>query len=777
MIGNAVESWDARLIDQAGPHSLVAIAREGRLVRETRIGPVHVQLTPVDEVALALVDLALAKQRDISFVYPAPAGEVSVLLAAQILLQRFLKGTPSPSVGIITADTVGAAHAWEGLRIAASGSRTRVSEAFPCFRATPEGYSPFGRRTFQGVLVGQRFSNWPVDVVVVDHLAGSVEVNTSVPAIHVFADPLDPALHIIAERSELVWGWTPGMLAVDGAGPTESGSELAPFSVAGERLQTIAHGVYTTIHVASHPVAEQCISHIRDDLRTLNGLFEHAPPPSVVRGLRVAWHHLSTLASLPCRPSDFDRFAGLPPIAARATASFDREIAAWAQVLPGDAAEIASVIASDLADLRAALDDANPYLLALTETAAQDIETLVIVRTHTAARGLLHGLGGNPDSDRFEHIYVRSVRRLHREGTWKRAVVVGLPPRWDWHRLASGLSPDLHFFVLGDADARMTEWMVRTLQEARCRWGSAEIRSKVWRELVGGDPPPERLVVEPVNDISFVASHAVTVQLDPFTHFEHLVLSSPLLIGDEGVYETVAEEIEPGTWVAAVEAVDVDTDVGVITLASSRVVDVRRGDRIIDCRADALEAGACLLIGRTEGRLGLLEAMAERLQKSRPDLFAASLLVSDAQATIRRAFRSSGMTRVQLHENLVALGFEKTYHAVRGYVGDGGPLAPRDIGDLHRLNQALELDLSNRHVDEIFAGVQRLRAFRRAAGKALAAAARGATITADMSRVDRETGLSLADLRDVVLEATVLEVRRRPELVALAELGRLERKN
>jgi hypothetical protein len=278
----------------------------------------------------------------------------------------------------------------------------------------------------------------------------------------------------------------------------------------------------------------------------------------------------------------------------------------------------------------------------------------------------------------------------------------------------------------------------------------------------------------PRNDVALRAAHAFTPAPDPFSALEALILSTPLLVGDEGIEEAVAEEIEPGTWAAAVPAVDVETNIGTITLPASRIVEVRKGDRILDVRVDAL--GLALLLGRTEGRLGLLEAIAERLQKSRPDLFAASLIVNDLQASIRQAFRSSGISRKALYDRMVAQGFEKTYHAVRGYVGDGGPLAPRDISDLRRLNDSLDLGLNDRRIGEIFAGVQRLRTFRRAAGRALAAAARGAVVSSDLTRVDSETGLSLADLREIVIEATVVSVHCRPEPVPLAELGRLTRK-
>jgi hypothetical protein len=106
-------------------------------------------------------------------------------------------------------------------------------------------------------------------------------------------------------------------------------------------------------------------------------------------------------------------------------------------------------------------------------------------------------------------------------------------------------------------------------------------------------------------------------------------------------------------------------------------------------------------------------------------------------------------------------------------VDEEGPLAPRDYEDLRRLNDALAMGMNSLRLREAFAGVRRWRAFRRATGKALVAASRGSLITSEATRIDAETGLSVADLRELVLEAEVLEVRPCDEPVAFAEIGYL----
>lgn len=770
-------SWDALLIEREGGRGLVKIAREGRLNRYGAEGYSRVYLSPLDESVLALVDRTIASGKDLTIVYPAPAGDVCVLLAAQILLRAFLDAKQLPAVGVLTADAAGSARTWNELRIAAPGSRTPLSEVFPCFRCAPDGTPQFGRRRARGLVIGNNFRDWPVDVVVVDHLAGQVDDEIPMTAIHVFADPLDPAISQLAARGSLVWGWSPGELSAWLGGASLTGRDRAAvFSIGEQRLRTLAAGVDVAIGVAHDEEAEQCIRRLRDDLRTMADFAASDPSPTIDRGIRVAWHHLSTLVSLPCRPSDFDQFAGVPPIAARPTSSFEPEIAAWSRVLGGDARDIAGVIASDLGDLRVRMEASPPFLAELTAALRDETPTLVVVRTHTAARGLLRALALESRGDgRIGNSAIRSVARLHREGAWPRAIVVGTPPRWEWHKIDSGLSAHVRVLVLGDIDARMGVSVLNEIDMARRRWGSPVVRSETWKQLIGGGMPEAPIEAARPYNVRVEGLREAPPHVDPFAELEKLMIGGRLVVGEEGVEEGVAEEIEEGRWAAAVEAVEVETDAGVIRLPAGRLVDVRIDDRIVDYRARDLRAGMFLLIGRRAGRVGLLDALAERL-KHRPDLFVATLLVNDLQSHIRKAFQSLGITSTQLFKRMREAGFAKTYAAARGYVGDGGPLAPRDIEDLRRLNTVLKIGFDDARIREVFAGVSRLRTFRRAAGRALAAAARGATVAGDGAGVDPETGLSLADLRDVVIEAKVIEVRECPDLVPLAELDRLETK-
>jgi hypothetical protein len=766
--------WDAVLLDEQDPASLVAIARDRRLVLEDRRGPQWVDLCWVDEVALALIGHAVARRQGIDLVYPAPAGQLGVLLAAQLLLHRLVHGQRSSSLGLVTADTTAAARTWEALRIATTGSRESLSEVYPCFRAGPEGEAPAQGRALQGLIVGQRCLGWPVDYLVVDHLAGPVTVRGEAPTIEVFSDPRDPALLRAEREGKLIWGWSEPDLARWNQALEVRRDHTVPFSVASDRLEAIARGVDVTITVVHHPEAEDAVHRVREDLRLLRASLPDRTYRHVERGLSIAWHHLATLTSLPCTPRRFDRFSGLPPWAARATSTFEPELSAWARTLTGDISEYATVLASDIGDLRTALDRGNPLETAIIEASNSATETLVVTRTRTAARALLDALGTDPDAGGIRSLTVCPIRRLHRVGTWPRALVVGEPAPWDWHRLLSGLSTDVHVLALGEHAALESAAIVRAVRTARDHWGDDEVRGRTWRRLLGTDPPPAPDTLAPLPPrITTVDGAEYVPEPDPFATFASLFGLDPLDLGGEGPGSGIARRDEAGGWTAEVPAVAVTTDHGPILLEVGREVEVRSGPNIVDRRPENLRPGDVLLVGRRAGRVGLLTALEERLAH-RPDLLAARLLVDWYHQLLRIRFAESGLTIAELHRRMVAAGFDKTSVALGSWVSGSGVMAPRDIADLRLLNQVLDLAMTDVQMNELFAGVRRRRQVRRAAGRELARAARSATAVEDTQRVDPETGLSIADLRDAIIEATVIAAEPRDGLVPLTMIGRLE---
>jgi hypothetical protein len=770
-----MSTWDAALLEDAehrGAASLVRIGRERRLVLDDGHGARSVDLCWVDEVVLALIAMAQATGESVTVVYPAPAGQVAVLLAAQLLLHQFIRGNRESSVGIVTADTTLATRTWNALRIATMGGREPVSEVFPSYRAGPEGESPGGRRRLQGVIIGQQCKGWPVDHLVVDHLAGFVRIDTTQPAIEVFADPMDVGLRRAEKAGRYIWGWSDAGLVSASHLEVRAGHTV-PFSVASDRLETMAAGIDVRLCVARHPQAEAAISRAREDLRVLRSMTPDRGNRNLERGLSAAWHHLSTLVSLPCTPSRFDRFAGLPPMAARSTRTFAPELSVWANTLSGDVAEIASILASDIADLRAALDLGNPFEQTLRGALVGGHETLVVTRTMTAANALYDLLGTDRNRARSRSLDVQPIGKLHRHGTWPRVLMIGEPSPWDWHRLLSGLAPHVEVLTLGELSARGCASSIACLEAARDHWGGTEVRERAWRAIVGTAPPdvtaPPGVHTTPV---LLVDGAEYVAEPDPFGELASLFDLDPLDIGGEGPRATLARESEAGDWTAAVPAVVVTTDRGRLLLEAGHPVDVREGPRITERRPETLEPGAIVLVGRRQGRVGLLEALEERLG-DRPDLLAARFLVDNYRRIVRRRFAESGLTITALHRSLVALGCDKTTAAVRSWVTEG-TMAPQQFDDLERLNDALGLGMSTLQLRELFAGVQRRRGFRRAAGRSLAAAARGSTVVADESRVDAETGLSIADLRDAVVEAVVIEVVTCDQPVPLTLLGRLE---
>lgn len=765
-------SLDAALLEDQDPTSLVAIARQRRLMLEDAHGPRRVDLCWVDEVALELIDLSIRRGQGVDLVYPAPAGQVAVLLAAQLLLHQFVRGNVSPSVGIVTADATMATRTWDALRIASTGGREPISQVFPCSRAGPDGESPWGGRRLKGVIVGQRCKEWPVDHLIVDHLAGFVAGQVDQPSIEVFSDPLDRDLRRAEERGRLIWGWSDADLAL-GDSLEERRDHTIAFSVASDRLRTLADGVEVTLVVSHHPGAEAALGRIREDLRLMRSLAPARTDRNLERGLSVAWHHLATLSSLPCTPSRFDRFAGLPPIAARATSTFERELEAWARTLTGDPVEIATILASDMGDLRAALDDGNPFEQSIEELRDGSVETLIVTRTQTASKALLDALGIDPAVTRAGNLSICPLGRLHRQGTWPTAVMIGEPSPWDWHRLLSGLAPELRVLALGERSATACAAAVAEFRAMRDHWAGGPIRARTWGVLVGTPPPPTASVILRKSRTTVVVQGSEYVpEPDPFDSLASLFDLDPLDIGGEGPRAAIAREDPGGDWTAEVLAIDVRTDRGRILLEAGRPVEVRIGPRIVDRRPEALNAGDIVLVGRSQGRVGLLEALEERLAH-RPDLLAARLMVDGYRRLVRRRFAQSGMTVAALHTAMVDLGCERTSAAVRDWVTDG-TMAPQHLDDLRRLNTALDLGMSEVQLREIFAGVQRRRGFRRSAGRALAAAARDSTVVEDEGRLDTETGLSVADLRDAVVQAVVVSVKPCGAPVPLTLLGRLE---
>lgn len=770
--------WDALLLEHEAAASIVSIARNRRLVLEDTRGPRWVDLCWVDEVALALVDLAVLRGQGVDLVYPAPAGSVAVLLAAQLLLRRFLAtlgepDAPSPSVGLVTADPTMAERVWKQLRIATLGDRVAIDEVLPCYRAGPEGESPAKGKHFTGIIIGQACAGWPVEHLIVDHLAGLVKVLSGHASVEIFADPIDPSLRRAEKDGYLLWGWADSDLARWNDALEIRRNHTVPFSVATDRLSAIAHGVETTISVARHADAESALARIREDLRLLRALTPERFNKHFERGMSAAWHHLSTLTSLACEPSRFDKFAGLPPWAARATRTFEPELTAWARTLDGDQAEIATILASDVGDLRAALDAGNPIGSTLAEMAKDGIEALVVTKSKTASRAFLDTLGSNPDAGSVNALTFCAIGRLHRQGTWPTVVVVGEPAPWDWHRILSGLSTDLRILALGEASGRACATAVDNVRTAREHWGSPEVRGRTWQVLLETEPPPAppALVLSP--PVIVVDGTEYFAEPDPFDPFDSLFDLNPLDFGDEGPTFSVARQLDDGNWAAAVEAVAVTTDRGTVLLDKLRSVEVRVGSKIEDRLPLKLKQGDVLLIGRRQGRVGLLEAIEERLG-DRPDLLAARMLIDRYHQRVQVQFAESGMNFADLHRNLVELGCEKTSFAVRSWVTPGGIMAPRDLGDLKLLTVALDLGMSEVQISELFACVQRRRVFRRAAGRALAEAARSSTVVDDQRRVDPETGLSIADLRDAVIEAVVREVSVCEQPMSLTLLGRLE---
>jgi hypothetical protein len=399
---------------------------------------------------------------------------------------------------------------------------------------------------------------------------------------------------------------------------------------------------------------------------------------------------------------------------------------------------------------------------------------VVVTRTRTASQALLDALGLPPNAGRAGHLTITHIGGLHRQGAWSRAIVVGEPSPWDWHRILSGLATIVDVFTLGDQSAQGCAQQVETTRSAQDHWGSDEVRGAAWRVIVGSAPPSTAGGVRMRDRAPVVVTDGAEYvpEPDPFESLSSLFDLDPLDIGGEGPARSLARQSDRGDWSAAIPAIEIVTDRGRLLLEAGKPVDVREGPKIEERRPEQLQPGSILLVGRRQGRVGLLEAVEERLGH-RPDLIAARYLLDHYRRLVRTRWAECGMTLTALHRAMVDLGCARTLAAVRSWVTEG-TMAPQHFEDLHRLNTALGLDMSDTFLRELFAGVQRRRGFRRAAGRALAAAARDSTVVADDERIDSETGLTVADLREAVVEATVVSVAACDHPVPITLLGILE---
>ena len=135
-----------------------------------------------------------SRGQSITVVYPAPGGpgrRAPRCTAPHPPIRR--TGNRESSVGIVTADTTMATRTWNALRIATTGGREPSRKSSRCTEPAPDGESPGGGRRLQGVIIGQECKGWPVDYLVVDHLAGFVRVDTTQLAIEVVRGSPRPA--------------------------------------------------------------------------------------------------------------------------------------------------------------------------------------------------------------------------------------------------------------------------------------------------------------------------------------------------------------------------------------------------------------------------------------------------------------------------------------------------------------------------------------------------------------------------------------------------------
>lgn len=739
----------------------------------------RVDLTWIDEVSLALVGAAVSGGQDVCLVFPAMATDVGVLLAAQVLVAGFVRTRQLTgcTVGLVSRDTFGAVQRWGHLQIANGGDAVPLSEVFPLFRADPSSGDPGMRQGNRcGIVIGRTArGDWPVELLVVDHMSGEVSVDWSRSAVHLFSDPFAPELEKLRADGALIWGWPDGLIETWHDLLEAPTPNSADFSVGAGKLKALATGQQWRTVSVSAPRSSRLLSNLYEDMIELHRAAVRTHQKAVGAGLRRAWVSTATLAGLPCRPSVYDQVCSENRFGPPPTGEFAAEIDSWSSSLSEEAADYASIVALDILDLRAALEEEQPFVGALSALAEepQSRDWLLVLRNRTAAEALGRELGQSLD---FGHPRIGTLpltwySRVPRHDAARIAVVVGAPPKVGWQRLA-GLATEMRVFVLGACDAARAKRDCESFLARRERWGSLAERRRTWNGLSLG-PEPAQYEAPPSTHEFVVETSESADEPQPrpsvFAELDSLALDDSPLLSDSPVKGRVAVADESGTWRASVSAVEVVTALGTLLLDASKDVDVLDQQEPRRVPTVELAPGMRLIIGRDSGRAGLVDALEEKL-KDRPDLLVAHHLAEDWRDGIHRAFTRSGMSVARLQHVLANMGCDKHPVTIASWVTPGGPMGPRDEPDVRILSEVLDAETAKPHL--VHAALTRIRTFRRLAGKALAKAARGVAAAED-ELVDEELGLSTADLREAIVIAEVLSVNAHFGEARVSEIGRI----
>jgi hypothetical protein len=225
-------------------------------------------------------------------------------------------------------------------------------------------------------------------------------------------------------------------------------------------------------------------------------------------------------------------------------------------------------------------------------------------------------------------LIVQPIGSLHRLGTWPRALMIGEPSPWDWHRLLSGLAPSVEILTLGKQSAAGCASSIASLRSARDHWGGVAVRERTWRTLVGRVPPVTPAEISaPRRPVLTLDGAEYALEPDPFEELASLFDLQPLNIGGEGPSAVLAREDDDGTGPHPCPRSRSRRTRGRFssrsdTRSTSETAQDRRAlPRTPRTRLDPLG-------GALAGRVGLLEALEERLG-DRPDLLAARFLLGD----------------------------------------------------------------------------------------------------------------------------------------------------
>ena len=223
--------------------------------------------------------------------------------------------------------------------------------------------------------------------------------------------------------------------------------------------------------------------------------------------------------------------------------------------------------------------------------------------------------------------------------------MIGEPSPWDWHRLLSGLAPNVEILTLGKQSAAGCASSIASIRAAQDHWGGVAVRERTWRTLVGRRPPVTPAEISaPRRPVLTLDGAEYVPEPDPFEELASLFDLSPSMSGAKDRARGSRAKTVTGTGPQPCPRSQSRRTRARFSSRSDSPSRSETAPRSSSAAPNSSNQASILLVGRQQGRVGLLEALEERLG-DRPDLLAARFLLDDYRRLSGARFAESGSDR------------------------------------------------------------------------------------------------------------------------------------